>query len=93
MRGEVEITGSTLTLFENGPVTRSFCGICGTPIAYVDTRIGDRIYFMLGAMDMPAYYEPALHAHVSEQLPYVHMPDGLPRHLGTSVPRPDGTRP
>jgi hypothetical protein len=32
-----------------------------------------------------------LHAYVREQLPYLHMPDGLPRHLRTSVPRPDGT--
>jgi hypothetical protein len=93
MRGKVEIIGSTLTSFENGPVTRSFCGTCGSPIAYVDARIGDHIYFMLGAMDMPAHYEPALHAHVREQLPCVLMPDGLPRHLGTSVPRPDGIRP
>jgi hypothetical protein len=26
---------------------------------------------------------------VREQLPFVHMPDGLPRHLKSSVPRPD----
>ena len=71
------------------PVTRSFCGVCGSPIAYADGRIGDRIYFMLGAMDAPENYKPTLHAYVREQLPFVHMPDGLPRHLGTSVPRPD----
>jgi hypothetical protein len=92
MADEVTITGPTMKSFENGPVTRSFCGTCGSPIAYVDARIGDRIYLMLGAMDMPACYKPTLHAHVREQLPYVHMPDGLPRYIGTSVPRPDGTR-
>ena len=72
-------------------MTRSFCGICGSPIAYVDERIGDTIYFMLGAMDAPQNYKPTLHAYVREQLPFVHMPDGLPRHVETSVPRPDGT--
>ena len=48
---------------------------------------------MLGAMDAPANYKPTLHAYVREQLPFVHMPDGLPRHPKTSVPRPDGTTP
>ena len=52
----------------------------------------DHIYFMLGAMDMPAYFKPTHHAHVREQLPFLHMPDDLPRHLKTSVPRPDGTQ-
>lgn len=91
MADEVTITGDALRSFDNGAVTRSFCGTCGSPISYVDARIGDRLYFMLGAMDAPANYKPALHAYVREQLPYLHMPDGLPRHLKTSVPRPDET--
>ena len=77
--------------YENGPVTRSFCSVCGSPIYYSDTRIGDRIYFYLGVMDLPAIYRPTHHAHVRSQLPFVHMPDGLPRTVGTSVPRSDGT--
>jgi hypothetical protein len=85
---DVTIDGATLRSYENGPVTRSFCGTCGAPIAYVDARVGETTYFMLGAMDQPALYKPTLHAYVREQLPYVHMPDGLPRELRTSVPRP-----
>ena len=42
----------------NGPVTRSFCATCGSPIAYVDEpHRRDRIYFMLGAMDAPQDYQ------------------------------------
>lgn len=89
MAAEASVQGEELRRFENGPVTRSFCGVCGSPIAYVDARIGDRIYFLLGVMDQPARYKPTLHAHVREQLPFVHMPDGLPRHVKTSVPRSD----
>lgn len=89
---DVLLTGSTLKSFENGPVTRSFCGVCGSPVAYTDQRIGENIYFMLGAMDEPRAYKPALHAHVREQLPYLHMPDNLPRHLKSSIPRPDETQ-
>ncbi|WP_353643919.1 GFA family protein [Mesorhizobium sp. WSM2239] len=92
MADEVKLAGDALKTFENGPVTRSFCGVCGSPIAYADKRLAGRVYFMLGAMDMPAYFKPTLHAYVREQLPFVHMPDGLPRNLTTSVPRSDGTK-
>ncbi|MDQ2632752.1 MAG: GFA family protein [Pseudomonadota bacterium] len=91
MADEVTITGDALRRFDNGAVTRSFCGTCGSPISYADARIGETLYFMLGAMDAPEKYKPTLHAYVREQLPYLHMPDGLPRHLKTSVPRPDET--
>lgn len=93
MVAQVTFTGKGLKMFENGPVTRSFCGTCGSPIAYVDERLEDRIYFMLGAMDRPAGYEPTLHAYVSEQLPYLRLEDDLPRLAKSSVKRPDRTNP
>ena len=92
MAGEVALQGDELRLYETDPVTRSFCGICGTPIAYLDRRLPDRVYFTLGAMDAPANYKPTLHAYVRHQLPFVHMPDGLPRYPGSSVPRPEETQ-
>lgn len=88
MADEVLVAGEALRTYENGPVTRSFCGTCGSPIAYTDQRLAGHIYFLLGAMDTPDHFKPTLHAHVREQLPFVHMPDGLPRLPGTSVPRP-----
>lgn len=88
MSEEVSLSGAEPKVFANGPVTRGFCGRCGSPLYYVDSRIaGDRIYFMLGAMDHPAFYRPTLHAYVREQLPFLHMPDDLPRHLKSSVER------
>lgn len=94
--GAVSLLGDAPTTFENGTVTRIFCGVCGSPIAYVDSRIGETSYFMLGAMDTPQNYKPTLHAYVSQQLPFLHMPDGLPRHVNSSVtrhqdPTADGT--
>lgn len=89
---QVAIDGCGLKSFENGPVTRSFCGTCGSPIAYVDARLENQIYFMLGVFDMPAYFRPTHHSYVREQLPFLHMPDGLPRHLKSSVQRPDGAQ-
>jgi hypothetical protein len=86
----VMFSGEATKLFENGPVTRSFCATCGSPIAYADARLVGSLWFMLGAMDQPALYKPTLHAYVREQLPFVHMPDGLPRHVKSSVQRSDG---
>ena len=60
MADQVALNGKSLKSYRNGPVERSFCGICGSPIAYVDQRLDNRIYFMLGAMDMPAYFRPTL---------------------------------
>lgn len=84
----VRFTGDKPKTLVNGPVTRSFCGNCGSPISYFDRRISGAVYFHLGAMDMPQNYKPTLHAHVGEKLPFLHMPDGLPRHEASSVPRP-----
>lgn len=74
-------------LFENGPASRSFCATCGSPLAYVDARLENQIWFMLGAMDRPEDYRPTLHAYVCEQLRHVHMPDDLPRLVRSSVER------
>ncbi|HEV7255061.1 MAG TPA: GFA family protein [Mesorhizobium sp.] len=89
---EVKLEDEALRRFQNGPVARSFCGVCGSPIAYTDERLEGLVYFMLGVMDRPEHFTPTLHAWVDQQLPFVHMQDGLPRLPGTSVPRPDGTR-
>jgi hypothetical protein len=89
---DVALEGASLRVFENGPVKRSFCGTCGTPIAYADDRLANQIYFMLGAMDAPGNYKPTLHAYVREQLPFVHMPDGLQRFPRSSVTRPEETQ-
>ena len=77
----MSFTGDAPKSFENGWWRAASAATCGSPIAYFDRRIGDAVYFMLGAMDAPENYKPTLHAYVREQLPFVHMPDGLPRHL------------
>jgi hypothetical protein len=87
----VAFAGKALKMYENGVVTRSFCGICGSPIAYVDERLEDHIYFLLGVMDHPDAYTPTVHAYLSQKMPYVVLCDGLPQLERTSVPRPTET--
>lgn len=79
--------------FENRTVTRTFCARCGSPIAYLDTKLPDDVYFTIGAMDRPEEFRPTKHAYVSQKLPYFHIGDGLPQLARTSVPRPDGSNP
>jgi hypothetical protein len=76
--------------FVNGAITRCFCPVCGTPLAYLDDRLPDDIYLTLGALDEQERYVPTLHAWVDQKLPYFHIGDGLPQLERTSVPRPDG---
>lgn len=70
------------------PVTRSFCRTCGAPLSYVDARLPDQIFMMLGAMDAPEKYPPTVHGYVSEALPFFHIADGLPQMETSTVPRP-----
>lgn len=70
-----------------GPVTRSFCPDCGTPIAYEDDRLAGKIWLMLGVMDHPENYPPQLHAFETEHLPWLQIEDDLPRQDRFSVER------
>jgi hypothetical protein len=87
---DVTFEGETGSTYGKAPVSRSFCGHCGAPIAYADARLPDRIFFMLGAMDAPENYPPRVHGYVHEQLPFFHIDDGLPRMETMTVPRPSG---
>jgi hypothetical protein len=77
--------------YGNHPVQRTFCSTCGAPIAYVDARLDDQIFFMLGAMDYPERYPPTVHGYVGEKLAFLRIDDGLPRFEKNTVPRPEGT--
>ncbi|TDK35423.1 GFA family protein [Rhizobium deserti] len=89
---DVRFDGDTGSVYGKAPVKRSFCGTCGAPIAYLDERLSDQIFFMLGAMDAPENYPPRMHGYVGEELPFFHLDDGLPRMEANTVARPQGDR-
>lgn len=88
----VTFSGSTASTYGTAPITRSFCGTCGSPVAYEDARLDGRIYMMLGAMDAPENYPPRVHGYVREELPFFHVDDGLARMETITVPRPEGAQ-
>ena len=75
----VSFSGARAT-FESSPgVTRSHCAACGTPIAYETARRPGEIDLYLNAFDVPERFEPQVHVHFAEHLPWFDTRDDKPR--------------
>ncbi len=61
-------------------VRRSFCGTCGSPIAYRSERHPGRVDLFAGTLTDPTHLSPSLHTHAEEQLPWFEVLDDLPRY-------------
>jgi hypothetical protein len=72
-------------------VTRSFCGKCGTPLAYEGERWPGEIHLHGGTLDDPGAIKPQAHVYVGQKAPWVHLADGLPRFR--TVPSEGGPMP
>ena len=72
-------------VYESSPsVWRRFCSACGTPLIYEAARCADEVHINIGTLDEPAAFAPTMHVHVAEQLPWLHMDDGLLRYAASS---------
>jgi hypothetical protein len=61
-------------------VRRSFCGTCGSPIAYeTDCRPAD-VDLYACAFEDPAAFTPESHYHAAERVPWLVLADDLPHH-------------
>jgi hypothetical protein len=65
------------------PVTRSFCGTCGSPLTYRNPERGDRIDIMTCSLDDAPALPPAFDVWVSDKLEWERVSDGLPIYLTT----------
>ncbi len=61
-------------------VKRSFCGQCGSPISYESPRWPGQVHLYLGIFDEPENFQPEDHSYCAEQIPWLHIDDGLPRY-------------
>ncbi len=68
-------------------IRRSFCGNCGTSLAYEDDKLPGEIYLTVGAFDEPEKFEPQRHSWFSRKLSWLHLEDDAPRHQESSRPR------
>lgn len=75
-----EFTGEIPKVYISSPgVRRSFCGTCGTPMAYEADRYPKEIHLYAASLDNPMGFKPEFHTHSDEILPWILLSDGLPR--------------
>ena len=65
---------------------RAFCGTCGYQFTYQAVGepegISESIWVAVGSTDRPGDIEPTHHIFTDNQLPWLHLDDGLPRWPG-----------
>lgn len=62
------------------PVLREFCGACGSPIRSVPQSNPKFVAIKAGTADAPEALAPRLHIWTRTCLPWVDIPDGMPRY-------------
>src|SRR5262249_10083074 len=74
------VAGSPAELRSSPPVTRTFCGGCGTPLTFVTAAEPDWIDVTVASMDQPETVPPAAHIWTDSALPWLVLDDDLPHH-------------
>lgn len=86
----------TPRLFHSSPhVERSFCGDCGTPLAYRSTRRPQVVDVTAASLDKPDAFAPDREIWTAEKIGWETLDPGLPhypRSSTTSQPSPPGPR-
>ena len=75
--------GKPAEFCSSAPVTRSFCGQCGSPLTYRTDDHPDRIDVMTCSLDDPESVPPAFHVWVSHKLAWESVGDRLPAYATT----------
>jgi hypothetical protein len=82
---KVEWSGEAPAEFGSSPgVVRRFCRRCGSPMSFADDNWPGEIHVFVASFEDPAGFAPTLHVHAGEQLPWIHLADGLPRYALTA---------
>lgn len=76
------VEGSPKSFTSSPGVSRSFCSDCGTPLAYEGEHCPDEIHIYVSTFDHPEVFAPTVHVFTAEQIPWLHMDDGLKRYKG-----------
>ena len=71
----------------NPGVMRTFCAICGSPLAGRYEYLPGQVYVAVGVLDQANELAPQLHAHDSQRLQWLHIDDDLERFPNTSRSR------
>ncbi|MCK0068775.1 MULTISPECIES: GFA family protein [Kordiimonas] len=74
----VRFSGDTPKIFKSSAsVKRSFCGTCGSSIAFEGEAWPDEIHLHVALFENASEFKPEGHAYVRTRMPWVHLDDGL----------------
>ena len=72
--------GAPATWRSSPPVTRGFCGRCGTPLTYAHDEDPEWVDVTVGSLDQPDVVAPADHIWTEDRLSWMTGLDALPAH-------------
>jgi len=76
---ELRFTKGTPVAHRSSPqVERSFCGACGTPLAYRNDAYPEEVDLTTCTLDDPAAAAPQDHTFASQRLSWMRVDDGMP---------------
>lgn len=67
------------------PVTRTFCGTCGTSLTYVHAERPSEIDVVAASLDDPEAFPPTHHSWLSDSVSWIRFGDGLPGYQRNSA--------
>jgi hypothetical protein len=70
--------GSPVEFKSSDPVSRAFCGACGTALTYRNERDPETIDVTTASLDEPATFPPTHHSWLEDDIAWVKFGDGLP---------------
>lgn len=65
------------------PVTREFCGQCGTAIGSCSPNLADAMILKVGTMDDPSLFKPQMAIYTKDKQSFHHIPESLPAFEST----------
>lgn len=75
------LSGELQTYAATPDLVRAFCGDCGSPVASWRKSESDKwIIAWAGALDQADKLKPRHHIFAKDELPWLHLNDGLPRY-------------
>jgi hypothetical protein len=67
-------------VFQSSPgVERRFCTRCGSPLTYEGERWPTQTHIFVCSLERPGELQPTAHVYTTEQVPWIHLADNLPR--------------
>lgn len=70
--------GTPASFHSSGPVTRTFCPGCGTPLTYAHKDSPETVDVTTCSLDDPGAFPPTHHSWLAHDVGWVRFGDGLP---------------